>query len=101
MCVSFQTFDQCSGVKILQLKTTETCIYKLNAISYNNLTISMYERHKRHLIKHVNFTLDQAVKVQSGNEDTALLFLYPRMYVGVGGQRHAPAALPGTHCTGV
>ena len=41
------------------------------------------------------------MKVQSGSEDIALLFLYPRMYVVVGGQRHAPAALPGNHRTGV
>jgi hypothetical protein len=36
----------------------------------------------------------------------ALLFLQPRRSMGVGGQRHAPAALPpgkkpGTQCTGV
>ena len=33
-------------------------------------------------------------KVQRGNRCIALLFLKPRRKKGVGGQRHAPAALP-------
>jgi len=53
----------------------------------------------------VNFTAVQGIKPQTGNKVIAILFLQPRCYVGLGGQRHAPAALPpgkklGTDCTG-
>ena len=39
-------------------------------------------------------TLEQATKDQRGSWCIALLFLQPRRYMEVGGQRHAPAALP-------
>ena len=42
----------------------------------------------------VKVTLEQATKAQMGSRGTALLFLQPRREMGVGGQRHAPAALP-------
>ena len=53
----------------------------------------------------VKVTLEQATKAQTVSRCIALLFLQPRRYIRVGGQRHAPAALPprerpGTHCTG-
>ena len=40
------------------------------------------------------FTLEQAMKAQRGSRGIALLFLQPWRYMGVGGQCHAPAALP-------
>jgi hypothetical protein len=40
------------------------------------------------------FTLEQATKAQRGSRRIAVLFPYPWHYMGVGGQRHAPAALP-------
>jgi hypothetical protein len=53
----------------------------------------------------VKFTLEQATKAQKGSTGIPLLFLHPRLQMGVGSQRHAPAALPpvkrpGTHCIG-
>jgi hypothetical protein len=39
------------------------------------------------------FNVEQATKAQRGNICTALL-LNPGVKIGVGGQRHAPAALP-------
>ena len=42
----------------------------------------------------VKFTHEHAMKAQRGSRGIPLLFLYPRHYVRVGGQRHAPAALP-------
>jgi hypothetical protein len=42
----------------------------------------------------VKITLWQATKAQSGSRCIALLFLQPRRQMRVGGQRHAPAALP-------
>ena len=51
----------------------------------------------------VKLTLEQATKAQRWSSIT-LFFLQPRRMMGVGGQRHAPAALPrerpGTHCKG-
>ena len=41
----------------------------------------------------IKFTLEQATKAQRENRGIAL-FLQPRRQMGVGGQRHAPAALP-------
>ena len=53
----------------------------------------------------VKFYLEQATKAQRRSRCIALLFLQPRRQMGMGGQRHAPAALPpgkrpGTHCIG-
>ena len=53
----------------------------------------------------VKVTLEQATKAQKGSRCIALLFLQPRRQMRVGGQRHAPSALPpgkrrGTHCIG-
>jgi len=50
----------------------------------------------------VKFTLEQAIKAQRWNRGRATL---TSALAGVGGQRHAPAAVslekrPGTHCTG-
>ena len=42
----------------------------------------------------VKFTVEQATKAQKGSRGVAVLFLYSRLCVGVGGQRHAPTALP-------
>ena len=42
----------------------------------------------------VKFTLEQATKAQRWIRGIALLLIEPRCYMGVGGQRHAPAALP-------
>ena len=42
----------------------------------------------------VKFTLEQATKAQRGSRCIALLFLQTRRKMGVGGQRHASAALP-------
>ena len=42
----------------------------------------------------VKVTLEQATKGQKGSRCIALLFLQPRRQMGVGGQRHAAAALP-------
>jgi hypothetical protein len=42
----------------------------------------------------VQFTLAQVTRAQRGSRGIALLFLYPRRYMGVDGQCHAPAALP-------
>jgi hypothetical protein len=42
----------------------------------------------------VKFILEQATKAQRGSRGIALLFLQPRRYMGMYGQRHAPAALP-------
>jgi len=44
--------------------------------------------------KKVKITLERATKAQIGSRCIALLFLQPLRSVGVGGQRHAPAALP-------
>jgi hypothetical protein len=44
----------------------------------------------------VKFILEKATKAQRGSRCIALLFLQPRRYMGVGGQRHAPTdLLPG------
>ena len=53
----------------------------------------------------VIFTLEQVVKAQRGNRRVALLFLYPRRQMLVGGLCHVPTALRldkrfGAHCTG-
>jgi len=40
------------------------------------------------------FTLEQATQAQRGSRCIALLVLQPLRWMGVGGQRHAPAALP-------
>ena len=42
----------------------------------------------------VKFSLEQATKAQRGSRCIALLLLQPQHQVGVGSQRHAPAALP-------
>jgi hypothetical protein len=42
----------------------------------------------------IKLTLEQAMKTQRGSRSIAVHFLYPRRYMGVGSQRHAPAALP-------
>ena len=41
----------------------------------------------------VKFTLEQATKAQRGSRGIAVLFLQPRRWMVVDGQRHAPAAL--------
>jgi hypothetical protein len=41
----------------------------------------------------VNVILEQATKAWRGSKGKILLFLYPWRYMGVGGQRHAPADL--------
>ena len=53
----------------------------------------------------VKSTLEQTTMAQRGSRCIALLFLQPRRKMGVGGQRHAPTALPPgkrphTHCIG-
>ena len=53
----------------------------------------------------VKFTLEQGTKALRGSRGVTLIFLEPLRYLGVSGQRHAPAALPpgkraGTHCIG-
>ena len=53
----------------------------------------------------VEFSLSEAMKAQKGSRGTGLIFLNFGARLEVGGQRHAPAALPpgkrpGTHCTG-
>jgi hypothetical protein len=40
------------------------------------------------------FTLEQATKALRGSRGIALLFPEPQHWMGVGGQRHPPAALP-------
>ena len=50
------------------------------------------------------FTLEQATKAQRGSRGIALLFFNSGASLGVGGQGHAPVALPpgkrpGIHCT--
>jgi len=42
----------------------------------------------------VKFNQEKATKAQRGSRCIALLFLQPRGWMRVGGQRHAPAALP-------
>ena len=42
----------------------------------------------------VKFTLEQAMKTQRRSRGIASLFLQPRRYVDVGGERHAPVATP-------
>ena len=42
----------------------------------------------------VKFSPEQATKAQRGSRCIALLFLQPRRYMGVGGQRYALAPLP-------
>jgi hypothetical protein len=44
-------------------------------------------------IQQVKFTLEQARRAYRGSKGTAPVFLQPRLYMRVGGQRHAPAAL--------
>jgi hypothetical protein len=34
------------------------------------------------------------MKTHRGSRNLALLFLYPRRWIGVGGQHHTPSALP-------
>ena len=58
---------------------------------------------RKHKVIKVKVALERATKTQRGSRCIALLFLRPRLYMGVDGQRHAPAALPrgkipGTHC---
>src|SRR5215468_6195198 len=53
----------------------------------------------------VKFTLEQAMNVHRWYKGIILLFLYPRRQMGLGGEHHAPAALPPgkrpvTHCVG-
>ena len=54
----------------------------------------------------VKFTLEQDTKAQRGSRGIALFFnLGARWGLGIGGQHHAPAALPpgkrpGTYCKG-
>jgi hypothetical protein len=38
----------------------------------------------------VKFTLEQAMRAQRGSRGISLYFLYPRRYMGVGSQHHAP-----------
>jgi hypothetical protein len=50
-------------------------------------------------------SLEQTTMSQRGSRIIALLFLYPRPWMWLGGQSHAPSALPsgnrpGTHCIG-
>ena len=42
----------------------------------------------------VMFTLEQAMNAHTESRGIPLPFLYPQRQMGVGGQRHAPAALP-------
>ena len=42
----------------------------------------------------VNFSLEQTTKARSGSRYIALLLIQPRCQMEVGGQHHAPAALP-------
>jgi hypothetical protein len=42
----------------------------------------------------VKFTLEQTTKAQTRSIGTALLFLKPQQWMGVGGQHHALATLP-------
>jgi len=42
----------------------------------------------------VNFTLEQATKSRRGSRGIALPFPQPQRWKGLGGQSHAPAALP-------
>ena len=49
---------------------------------------------KNQLKAQVKLTLEQATKAQRGSTCVALLFLWPRREMRLGGQRHAPAALP-------
>jgi hypothetical protein len=44
-------------------------------------------------ISNVKFTLEQSMKAQRESRCIDLLFLQPRRCMGVGGQRHTPAAL--------
>ena len=51
----------------------------------------------------IGFTLSQATKALRENRGIALLYFRPLHWMGVRGQRHAPAApypreRPGTHC---
>ena len=53
----------------------------------------------------LKFTLEQATKTQRGCRGIVYSFFNHDANVGMGGQRHAPAALPpgkrpGTQCTG-
>jgi len=64
-----------------------------------------WDRRFRTVKEQVKFTLDQATKTQRRSRGIALLFLEPAYYMSMGGQNHAPTALPpgkrpGTHCTG-
>jgi len=53
----------------------------------------MFDTNANQKVK-VKFTLEQTTKAQRGSRCIALLFLQPQRSLGVGGQRHAPAALP-------
>ena len=48
----------------------------------------------RYIKVKVKFFLEQTTKAQRRSRGIALLFLQPRRWMGVGGQRHVPAALP-------
>jgi hypothetical protein len=64
-------------IKVLQIKTVDTPYRPPGTFYWRNFL----------------FTLEQARKVLRCR-GIALLFLKPRRSIGVGGQRHAPAALP-------
>jgi len=53
-----------------------------------------FECYKTWFIQLLKFTLEQAMNAPSGSRDIALLFPWPRRQMWVGGQHHAPAALP-------
>ena len=73
-------------------------IWRFKAIHFANESLRYSCRHKMatEINKNVKvkFFLEQAAVAYRGSRCIALLLLQPRCLTGVGGQRHAPAALP-------
>ena len=65
-----------------------------STVTMKSLWLSDTVKEKVKVKVKVKFSLEQATKAQRGSRCIALLFLQLRRQIGVGGQRHAPAALP-------
>jgi len=75
--------------------TVQVCLEALSALFFGTF-VTTYRTIR------IKFTLEQAIKAQRWNRGRASL---TSVLDGVGGQCHAPAAVPlenrpGTHCTG-
>ena len=78
-------------VSIIPVSLSEE-IHKILCDILIEYTVHFFAR--KHKVIKVKVALERATKTQRGSGCIALLFLKLRRYLVVGGQRHAPAALP-------